>query len=73
MFYSPKPEIKRAMELADIALRKDKTERLDLAVCDKPSESEEEDEEEIEVICLFICFQNRLGWVMFAFFSDIFR
>nr|XP_056709679.1 DNA mismatch repair protein Msh6 isoform X2 [Euleptes europaea] len=49
MFYSSKPEIKRAMELADTALRKDKTERLDLAVCDKPSESEEEDEEEMEV------------------------
>ncbi|XP_077191229.1 DNA mismatch repair protein Msh6 isoform X3 [Paroedura picta] len=50
MFYSSKPEIKRAMELADIALRKDKTERLDLAVCDKPSESEEEDEEEMEQV-----------------------
>ncbi|KAL8185154.1 UNVERIFIED_CONTAM: DNA mismatch repair protein msh6 [Gekko kuhli] len=50
MFYSPKPEIKRAMELADIALGKDKTERLDLAVCDKPSESEEEDEDEMEQV-----------------------
>lgn len=51
MFYSSRPEIKRAMELADVALRKDKSERLGLAVCDKPSESEgEEDEEETEVI-----------------------
>ncbi|XP_015283165.1 PREDICTED: DNA mismatch repair protein Msh6 isoform X1 [Gekko japonicus] len=50
MFYSPKPEIKRAMELADIALGKDKTERLDLAVCDKPSESEEEEEDEMEQV-----------------------
>ncbi|XP_062979937.1 DNA mismatch repair protein Msh6 isoform X2 [Elgaria multicarinata webbii] len=49
MFYSSKPEIKRAMELADAALRKEKSERLDLAVCDKASESEEEDEEEMEV------------------------
>ncbi|XP_044284717.1 DNA mismatch repair protein Msh6 isoform X2 [Varanus komodoensis] len=49
MFYSSKPEIKRAMELADAALRKEKSERLDLAVCDKPSESEEEEEEEMEV------------------------
>ncbi|XP_066481801.1 DNA mismatch repair protein Msh6 isoform X2 [Tiliqua scincoides] len=48
MFYSSRPEIKRAMELADAALQKDKDERLDLAVCDKPSESEEE-EEEMEV------------------------
>ncbi|XP_048375271.1 DNA mismatch repair protein Msh6 isoform X2 [Sphaerodactylus townsendi] len=49
IFYSSKPEVKKAMDLADIALKKDKTERLDLAVCDKPSESEEEDEEEMEV------------------------
>ncbi|KAK9412169.1 DNA mismatch repair protein Msh6 [Crotalus adamanteus] len=50
MFYSSRPEIKRAMELADVALRKDKSERLGLAICDKPSESEgEEEEEETEV------------------------
>ncbi|XP_054841722.1 DNA mismatch repair protein Msh6 isoform X2 [Eublepharis macularius] len=46
MFYSSKPEIKKAMELADAALGKDKSDRLSLAVCDKPSESEEEDEDE---------------------------
>ncbi|XP_053099909.1 DNA mismatch repair protein Msh6 isoform X2 [Hemicordylus capensis] len=45
MFYSSRPEIKRAMEQADAAIRKEKSERLELAVCDKPSESEEEDEE----------------------------
>ncbi|XP_060610526.2 DNA mismatch repair protein Msh6 [Anolis sagrei] len=48
MFYSSKREIKRAMELADAAMEKDKSERLELAVCDKPSESEE-DEDEMEV------------------------
>ncbi|XP_007434749.1 DNA mismatch repair protein Msh6 [Python bivittatus] len=38
------------MELADAAMRKDKSERLGLAVCDKPSESEEEEEEEMEQV-----------------------
>ncbi|XP_074846119.1 DNA mismatch repair protein Msh6 [Carettochelys insculpta] len=47
MFYSSKPEIKRAMEMADDAMRKDKSKRLDLAVCNEPSETE--DEEEMEV------------------------
>lgn len=47
MFYSSRPEIIRAMELADAAMKKDKNERLDLAVCDKPSESEEEEEMEV--------------------------
>ncbi|CAI5771285.1 mismatch repair Msh6 isoform X2 [Podarcis lilfordi] len=49
IFYSSRPEIRRAMELADAALQKEKSERLNLAVCDKPSESEEEDDEEMEV------------------------
>ncbi|KAJ7341254.1 hypothetical protein JRQ81_005142 [Phrynocephalus forsythii] len=48
-FYSSKPEIKRAMELADSAMEIEKSKRLDLVVCDKPSESEEEDDEEMEV------------------------
>uniref|UniRef100_A0A8D0LCA5 DNA mismatch repair protein n=1 Tax=Sphenodon punctatus TaxID=8508 RepID=A0A8D0LCA5_SPHPU len=48
MFYSSKSEIKRAMEKADDAMSKDKTERLKLAVCKEPSDSEEE-EEMIEV------------------------
>ncbi|XP_008252658.1 DNA mismatch repair protein Msh6 isoform X2 [Oryctolagus cuniculus] len=47
-FYSSKPEILRAMERADEALNKDKIKRLELAVCDEPSEQEEE-EEEMEV------------------------
>ncbi|XP_061481629.1 DNA mismatch repair protein Msh6 [Rhineura floridana] len=50
MFHSSKPEIKRAMELADAALKKEKSERLDLAVCDKPSESEEDDDEDMEQV-----------------------
>ncbi|NWT52970.1 MSH6 protein, partial [Erythrocercus mccallii] len=49
MFYSTKPEIKRAMVLADSAMSKDKTKRLELAVCNEPSDTEEE-EEEIEEI-----------------------
>ncbi|XP_059696826.1 DNA mismatch repair protein Msh6 isoform X1 [Haemorhous mexicanus] len=45
MFYSTKPEIKRAMVLADDAMSKDKTKRLELAVCNEPSDTEEEEEE----------------------------
>ncbi|XP_062346493.1 DNA mismatch repair protein Msh6 isoform X1 [Cinclus cinclus] len=48
MFYSTKPEIKRAMVLADDAMSKDKTKRLELAVCNEPSDTEEEEEEEME-------------------------
>lgn len=48
MFYSTKPEIKKAMVLADDAMSKDKTKRLELAVCNEPSDTEEE-EEEVEV------------------------
>ncbi|XP_039769049.1 DNA mismatch repair protein Msh6 isoform X2 [Ornithorhynchus anatinus] len=48
VFFSAKPEIQRGMRLADDALRKDKSERLSLAVCDEPSEAEEEEEEEDE-------------------------
>lgn len=44
-FYSAKPEILRAMQRADEALNKDKTKRLELAVCDEPSEPEEEEME----------------------------
>ncbi|NXF94233.1 MSH6 protein, partial [Eubucco bourcierii] len=49
MFYSTKPEIKRAMMLADDAVSKDKTKRLELAVCNEPSDTEEEEEETEEV------------------------
>ncbi|NP_001383354.1 DNA mismatch repair protein Msh6 [Gallus gallus] len=48
MFYSMKPEIKKAMELADDAMSKDKTKRLELAVCSEPSDAEEAEEEEME-------------------------
>ncbi|KAL1783825.1 DNA mismatch repair protein Msh6 [Sigmodon hispidus] len=44
-FYSSKPEIQRGMQRADEALKIDKTKRLELAVCDEPSEPEEEEEE----------------------------
>ncbi|XP_015712384.1 DNA mismatch repair protein Msh6 [Coturnix japonica] len=45
MFYSTKPEIKKAMELADNAMSKEKTKRLELAVCNEPSDTEEETEQ----------------------------
>nr|XP_048272199.1 DNA mismatch repair protein Msh6 isoform X3 [Myodes glareolus] len=47
-FYSSKSEILRAMQRADEALNKDKMKRLELAVCDEPSEPEEEDEKEVQ-------------------------
>ncbi|KAM5293104.1 DNA mismatch repair protein Msh6 isoform 3-T3 [Ctenodactylus gundi] len=46
-FYSSKPEILRAMQRADEALSADKAKRLELAVCDEPSEPEEEEEMEV--------------------------
>ncbi|XP_004590719.2 DNA mismatch repair protein Msh6 isoform X1 [Ochotona princeps] len=46
-FYSSKPEILRAMQRADEAMSKDKNKRLELAVCDEPSEPEEEEEMEV--------------------------
>ncbi|NXR35893.1 MSH6 protein, partial [Zosterops hypoxanthus] len=49
MFYSTKPEVKRAMVLADDAMSKDKTKRLELAVCNEPSDTEEEEEETEEM------------------------
>lgn len=51
MFYSTKPEIKRAMVLADDAVSKDKTKRLELAVCNEPSDTEEETEVNFLVHC----------------------
>uniref|UniRef100_H3B5L6 DNA mismatch repair protein n=3 Tax=Latimeria chalumnae TaxID=7897 RepID=H3B5L6_LATCH len=48
MFFSGKPEIRKAMKLADDALKKSKEKRLELAVCTEPSEDEDE-EEEMEV------------------------
>lgn len=62
MFYSTKPEIKRAMVLADDAMSKDKTKRLELAVCSEPSDTEEEEEEEEEMevkfFLLAVVFRN---------------
>ncbi|XP_051013516.1 DNA mismatch repair protein Msh6 isoform X3 [Acomys russatus] len=49
-FYSSKSEIHRAMQRADEALNKDKVKRLELAVCDEPSEPEEEDETEVHQV-----------------------
>ncbi|XP_055475483.1 DNA mismatch repair protein Msh6 isoform X4 [Psammomys obesus] len=46
-FYSSKSEILRAMQRADEALNKDKLKRLELAVCDEPSEPEEDEETEV--------------------------
>ncbi|CAH6778077.1 DNA mismatch repair protein Msh6 [Phodopus roborovskii] len=46
-FYSSKSEILRAMERADDALNKDKVKRLELAVCDEPSEPEEDEDTEV--------------------------
>ncbi|XP_036604458.1 DNA mismatch repair protein Msh6 [Trichosurus vulpecula] len=45
-FYTAKPEILRAMQLADDAISIEKNKRLELAVCDEPSDP---DEEEMEV------------------------
>ncbi|KAM4867573.1 DNA mismatch repair protein Msh6 isoform 3-T3 [Thomomys bottae] len=46
-FYSSKSEILRAMQRADEALKKDKIKRLEMAVCDEPSETEDEEETEV--------------------------
>lgn len=63
MFYSIKPEIKRAMVLADDAMSKDKTKRLELAVCSEPSDTEEEEGEEMEVK-LFLLTVLELIWCL---------
>nr|BAV25096.1 DNA mismatch repair protein MutS-homolog 6 [Xenopus laevis] len=46
MFFSTKPEIKKAMKMADDAVTLDKQKRLELAVCMEPSDSEEDMEVE---------------------------
>lgn len=58
MFYSTKPEIKKAMVLADDAMSKDKTQRLELAVCNEPSDTEEEEEVEVKFLLLAVIFRN---------------
>lgn len=68
-FYSAKPEILRAMQRADEALNKDKIKRLELAVCDEPSEPEEE---EMEVRHCKVIFARRTmekGWHIKVTFS----
>ncbi|XP_042189105.1 DNA mismatch repair protein Msh6, partial [Callorhinchus milii] len=52
LYFSGKPEIRRAMEMADNAIQQPKEKRLELAVCTEPSEPEsgaEEEEEEMEL------------------------
>ncbi|MBN3270812.1 MSH6 protein, partial [Polyodon spathula] len=46
VFFSGRPEIRRAVDLADSAMKDDAEKRLQLAVCVEPSEDEEEEEEE---------------------------
>ncbi|XP_077469004.1 DNA mismatch repair protein Msh6 [Stigmatopora argus] len=49
LFFSGKPEMRRAMELADKVLFDSPENRLKLTVCTDPSDEEEEEEEEIEL------------------------
>ncbi|XP_077341732.1 DNA mismatch repair protein Msh6 isoform X1 [Lithobates pipiens] len=46
MFFSTRPEITKAMKMADDALKTEKDKRLALAVCTEPSDTEEEMEVE---------------------------
>ncbi|XP_064174156.1 DNA mismatch repair protein Msh6 [Anguilla rostrata] len=48
-FFSGKPVIRRAMELADRALSDSPEKRLQMPLCTDPSEDEEEEEEDMEV------------------------
>uniref|UniRef100_UPI00398F65F0 DNA mismatch repair protein Msh6 n=1 Tax=Pristiophorus japonicus TaxID=55135 RepID=UPI00398F65F0 len=48
VYFSGKPEIRRAMETADGANQKSREKRLELAVCTEPSEPEDDDDEEEE-------------------------
>lgn len=49
MFFSGKPVIRRAMELADRILPDSPEKRLQIPLCTDPSEDEEEEEEDMEV------------------------
>ena len=49
LFFSGKPVIRRAMELADQVLQDSPEERLKMPVCMDASDEEEENEEEMEV------------------------
>ncbi|XP_052006608.1 DNA mismatch repair protein Msh6 [Xyrauchen texanus] len=49
VFFSGKPVIRKAMELADISMKDSLEQRLKMPVCMDPSDEEEEDEEDMEV------------------------
>ncbi|KAL0178631.1 hypothetical protein M9458_027525, partial [Cirrhinus mrigala] len=49
VFFSGKPVIRKAMELADVAMKDSPEKRLKMSVCKDPSDDEEENEEDMEV------------------------
>ncbi|XP_042592072.1 LOW QUALITY PROTEIN: DNA mismatch repair protein Msh6-like [Cyprinus carpio] len=49
VFFSGKPVIRKAMELADVAMKDSPEQRLKMSVCMDPSGDEEEDDEDMEV------------------------
>lgn len=49
MFFSGKPVIRKAMELADVAMKDSAEQRLKTPLCMDPSDEEEEDEEDMEI------------------------
>uniref|UniRef100_A0A673NMN8 MutS homolog 6 (E. coli) n=1 Tax=Sinocyclocheilus rhinocerous TaxID=307959 RepID=A0A673NMN8_9TELE len=49
VFFSGKPVIRKAMELADVAMKDSPEQRLKMSMCMDPSDEEEEDEEDMEV------------------------
>lgn len=49
MFFSGKPVIRKAMELADVAMKQSPEQRLKMSMCMDPSDEEEENEEDMEV------------------------
>lgn len=55
LFFSGKPVIRHAMELADGVMFDSPEKRLKMPVCMDPSDDEDDDEEEMEVIMLAVC------------------
>lgn len=49
VFFSGKPVIRRAMELADRVMLDSPEKRLKMPLCTDPSDDEEDDDEEMEV------------------------
>ncbi|XP_016389622.1 DNA mismatch repair protein Msh6 isoform X2 [Sinocyclocheilus rhinocerous] len=49
VFFSGKPVIRKAMELADVAMKDSPEQRLKMSMCMDPSGDEEEDDEDMEV------------------------